>query len=77
LVVIEIFDGILRGEKVGKRPKEEMTFEERVEKFQKYWNDPEQQYKIFSELGFIYVDDGCDGFCTACEQEDRCEVTRK
>jgi hypothetical protein len=34
------------------KKKPEMTFEERVEKFEKYSKDPEQQYKIFSELGF-------------------------
>lgn len=57
-----------------RKPKEEMTFEERVEKFQKYWDDPEQQYKIFSELGFTYVDDSYDGVCPAREQKDRCDV---
>ena len=57
-----------------KKPRNELTFEERVEKFEKYYGDPDQHYKIFSELGFSYVDDGCDGFCPKCEQKDRCEV---
>lgn len=51
-----------------------MTFDERVRKFEKYAKDPDQQYKIFSELGFTYVDDGCDGYCPGCEQKDSCEV---
>ena len=56
------------------KPKKEMTFEERVKKFEQYDNDPEQQYKIFSELGFTYVEDGCDGYCPDCEQKETCEV---
>jgi hypothetical protein len=56
------------------KSKEDMTFEERVERFEKYDNDPEQHYKIYSELGFSYVDDGCDGFCPNCEQKDSCET---
>ena len=56
------------------KPVKEMTFKERVEKFEKYYSDPEQHYKIFSELGFSYVDHGCDGFCPNCEQKDHCET---
>jgi hypothetical protein len=56
------------------KPKKEMTFEERVEKFEKYYADPEQHYKIFSELGFSYVEDGCDGFCPECEQKKNCKT---
>ena len=55
-----------------KRP--EMTFDERVKKFEEYDRNPEQQYKIFSELGFTYVDDGCDGYCPDCQQKDTCKV---
>jgi len=36
--------------------------------------DPEQYGKIFSELGFTYVDDGCDGECESCEQQSGCTV---
>ncbi len=39
-----------------------------VEKFEQYFNDPEQFHKIFTELGFTYVDDGCEGFCPECKQ---------
>lgn len=49
-------------------------FKETVEKFEEYFNDPEQHDKIFSELGFTYVEDGCDGFCPECEQKADCEV---
>lgn len=49
-------------------------FKDRVEKFKEYFNDPEQNHKIFTELGFIYVDDGCDGFCPECEQKNICKV---
>ncbi|OIP62429.1 MAG: hypothetical protein COT35_12495 [Nitrospirae bacterium CG08_land_8_20_14_0_20_52_24] len=43
-------------------------FNERVGKFEQYAADPEQFNKIYSELGFTYIDDGCDGFCPECEQ---------
>jgi len=49
-------------------------FNETVEKFEKYYNDPKQHHKIFTELGFTYVDDGCDGFCPECEQKLKCEI---
>ena len=49
-------------------------FKDTVKKFEKYCNDPEQFHEIFTELGFIYVDDGCDGFCPECEQKLECEV---
>ena len=56
------------------RSKGEMTSKERVEKFDKYFHDPDQFHKIFSELGFSYVDDGCNGACDHCEQKDTCET---
>lgn len=45
-----------------------------LEKFKQYYNDPEQHHKILTELGFTYVDDGCDGFCPECEQKPDCKV---
>ena len=36
-------------------------FMDKVEKFEEYFNDPDQKHKIFTEIGFTYVDDGCDG----------------
>lgn len=52
-------------------------FNETVKKFEKYWNDPEQEQKIFTELGFTFVDDGCDGFCPECRQMTTCKVYEK
>ena len=49
----------------------------RVEKFEQYFNDPEQFNKIFTELGFTYVEDGCDGFCPECEQMMKCKVYKE
>lgn len=36
--------------------------------------DPEQHGKIFSELGFTFVDDGCEGDCEGCEKKPDCTV---
>jgi len=44
------------------------------QKFEEYFHDPEQQHKIFTELGFTYVDDGCDGYCPKCGQKNDCSV---
>lgn len=52
----------------------EAYFRDVGEKFEQYFSDPEQYHKIFSELGFTYVDDGCDGFWPECEQMLKCEV---
>ncbi|HET6515488.1 MAG TPA: hypothetical protein VFG09_10045 [Thermodesulfovibrionales bacterium] len=49
-------------------------FRDRIAKFERYSKDPEQFHKIFEELGFAYVDDGCDGFCPECEQMLKCKV---
>ncbi len=49
-------------------------FEEWAKKFNEYLKDPEQCHKIFTELGFTYVKDGCYGFCPECEQMLTCEV---
>lgn len=49
------------------KEKLQAQFKDRVEKFEQYFNDPEQFHKIFTELGFIYVNDGCDDFCPECE----------
>jgi len=49
-------------------------FHDKVEKFEEYFNDPDQEHKIFTELGFKLVEDGCDGFCPECEQTYACKV---
>lgn len=48
-----------------------------VKKFEKYYKNHEQYHKIFTELGFTYVEGGCDGFCPECEQMLKCEVYQK
>ena len=53
------------------------SFRKRVEKFEQYFNDPEQFNKIFTELGFTYVDDRYDSFCSECEQILKCEVYKE
>ena len=55
-------------------PEKELSFEEKVEKFGEYMHDPEQHGKIFTELGFTYVEDGCGGNCEICEQKADCTV---
>lgn len=57
-----------------RKPEKELIFKERIKKFDEYFNDPEQYHKIFSELGFTWVDDGCNGFCPECEQKEDCAV---
>jgi len=66
----------MRGSKVIplRKPKKEMDFKERVKKFDQYYNNPKEFHKIFTELGFSYVDDGCDGYCPECEKKDDCET---
>jgi len=56
-----------------RKPKKEMDFKERVEKYEQYSKDPKEFHKIFTELGFTYVDDGCDGYCPECEKKDNPE----
>ncbi len=60
--------------KIRKRCYDCKTF---VNRFDEYHNDPEQHHKIFTDLGFAYVEDGCDGFCPECEQMLKCEVYNK
>lgn len=60
----------MKGRKVIplRKPKKEMEFKEKVEKYEQYYKNPKEFHKIFTELGFSYVDDGCDGFCPELEQ---------
>ncbi len=52
-------------------------FNETVEKFEQCWNNPDQFSNIFTELGFTYVDDGCDGFCPECEKMMKCKAYKE
>ena len=56
------------------KPKKDKSFQEVVKEFDGYVHDPDQFHKIFSELGFSYVDDGCDGDCDGCKKKTTCEV---
>ena len=60
-------------DKKGK-PKKKKDFQEVVKEFDKYFQDPDQFYKIFSELGFSYVEDDCNGACDHCKRKDTCET---
>jgi hypothetical protein len=51
-----------------------VDFKRRVELFERYYNDPDQYHKIFTELGFSYVVDDCDGYCSDCNHKLTCEV---
>ena len=52
------------------KPKKDKSFKEVVKEFDRYIHNPDQFHKIFSELGFSYVDDDCDG----CKKKTTCEV---
>ena len=60
-------------DKKGK-PKKKKDFQEVVKDFDKYFHDPDQFYEIFSELGFSYVEDDCNGACDHCKRKDTCET---
>jgi hypothetical protein len=49
-------------------------FDDAVKNFKHYHNRLDQYRKIFTELGFAYVNYRCSGFCPECEQKMRCLV---
>ena len=53
---------------------EDSAFRRRVELFEAYSRDELDYPKIFSELGFTFVDDGCDGYCPECPNQRTCEA---
>jgi hypothetical protein len=53
---------------------ESLTIKEKIDLFDKYRNDPNQYYKIFTELGFSYIENNCNGYCPECENKSTCEV---
>jgi len=67
---------VIKGTKVIplRKPDKEIDFKERIEKFERYYKNPKEFHKIFTELGFNYVDDNCDGYCPECEEKDSCET---
>lgn len=48
-----------------------------IELFDRYYNDPDQYHKLFSELGFSYMVDECEGNCTDCKENTTCEIIAK
>jgi hypothetical protein len=56
-----------------KKPQDD-EFKKRVDLFEHYYNDHDQFHKIFTELGFSYVVDDCDGCCPDCKHKLTCEV---
>ncbi len=69
--------GIIKDNKSIHNENLSSEFKKRVEKFERYYDDPEQHHKIYEELGFMYVDDGCDGFCPECEKMLKCEIYKE
>ena len=57
-----------------KKPENKMSFEEQVKKFTRYHKNPDEFSKIFTELGFSYVKDGCSGNCIPCKKKANCET---
>ena len=60
-----------------KKPENEMSFEEQVKKFTQFHKNPDEFSKIFTELGFSYVKDGCSGNCIPCKKKQDCETYHK
>jgi hypothetical protein len=56
---------------------ENEKMKKRIELFERYHNDPDQYHKIFTELGFSYMADDCDGICKDCKENGDCEVFTK
>ncbi len=46
----------------------------RSRKFGQYLHDPDSYGNIFTELGFTYRDEGCDGGCEECDRKNDCTV---
>jgi hypothetical protein len=51
-------------------PTKELSMTSKIEKFAEYFRDPEENHKIFTELGFSFVDDSCGGWCPNCRERD-------
>ena len=60
-----------------KKPQNEMSFEDQVKLFTMFYKSPGEFSKIFTELGFTYVKDGCNGNCIPCKKKKSCETYRK
>lgn len=58
----------------GGEADEASIFRRRVELFDVHSRDELAYPKIFSELGFTFVDDGCDGYCPECPNQRTCDA---
>lgn len=58
----------------GQDQETHQAFLKRVERFECFSQDPEQYHKIFTGLGFAFVDDSCDGYCPDCRRKQTCEI---
>jgi hypothetical protein len=56
---------------------EDEKIKKRIELFDRYHNAPDQYHKIFTELGFSFMVDECDGNCPDCKDKGTCEVFLK
>jgi len=56
---------------------EDDKIKKRIELFDRYHNDPDQYHKIFTEPGFSFMVDECDGNCHDCNDKGTCEVFTK
>jgi ssDNA-specific exonuclease RecJ len=59
------------------KPKKDKSFQEVVKEFDRYVHDPDQFHKIFSELGFSYVDDGWMAVAMAAKRRPLARSTQK
>lgn len=56
-----------------RKPEKELSMQERIQKFDEYFESEKDHGKIFSELGFSYVeDDGYEDYCDNCERNKCC-----
>lgn len=56
---------------------EDEKLKKQIELFDRYHNDPDQHHKLFTEFGFSYMADECDGNCTDCKEKTTCEIYAK
>ena len=57
-----------------RKSNKELNFEETIKKFNQYFMNPKEFNKIFTELGFSYVEDGCGGNCIKCKKKGNCKT---
>lgn len=48
-----------------------------IRQFDAYSIDPDDFNRIFTELWFTHVEEGCEGFCLECEKILECETYKE